>query len=94
MTRRNERGVVNNRRDSVALEPFLLGVLIDPVDREPLLYIEDASILYNPRSRLVYEVRGSIPVLLPGDARMASDDEHAKFTSNKEAVTTGTNPKR
>ncbi len=76
----------------MALEPFLLGVLIDPVDRESLLYIEDASILYNPRNRLVYEVRGSIPVLLPGDARTASDEEHATFTSDKSAVETGKSP--
>jgi|GEM_PF-225630 uncharacterized protein YbaR (Trm112 family) len=94
MTRRDYRGVLNDRKGFVALEPFLLGVLIDPVDREPLLYIEHASILYNPRNRLVYEVRGSIPVLLPGDARPASDEEHVKFTSDKTAVETGKSPER
>jgi len=73
----------------MTLDNFLLELLEDPVDHEPLLYIEDEHVLYNPRRRVAYEVRGSIPVLLPDEARAVSDEEHAAFESNPTARRTG-----
>jgi len=73
----------------VSLDAFLLELLEDPVDHGPLLYIEQRQVLYNPRRRVAYEVRGSIPVLLPGESRPVSDEEHVAFESDPTARTTG-----
>ncbi len=73
----------------MTLEPFLLELLEDPVDHGPLLYLANDAVLYNPRRRVVYEVRGSIPVLLADEARLATDDEHAAYVASPEARVTG-----
>ena len=73
----------------MALDAFLLGLLEDPVDHGELLYVPSENVLYNPRKRVVYEVRGSIPVLLPDEAREVSDDEDRAFTTNPTARLTG-----
>lgn len=73
----------------MALDQLLLDVLVDPVDRESLLYIEAESVLYNPRRRVAYEVRGAIPVLLPDEARPVDDAEHARLSAIATSVATG-----
>ncbi len=73
----------------MALDPFLLALLEDPVDHGPLLYLSGASVLYNPRRRVAYEVRGSIPVLLPDEARAVSDEEHDRYVADPDARSTG-----
>lgn len=73
----------------MALDPFLLDLLEDPVDHGALLYLADVSVLYNPRRRVVYEVRGSIPVLLPDEARAVTDEEHDAYVANPSARSTG-----
>ncbi len=73
----------------MTLEPFLLALLVDPVDHGPLLYLASDAVLYNPRRHIVYDVRGSIPVLLADEAREATDDEHAAYLANPEARSTG-----
>ena len=73
----------------MALDSFLLELLEDPTDQGTLLYIESASVLYNPRKKVAYEVRGSIPVLLPEESRPATDAEHSAWTNDATAVTTG-----
>jgi uncharacterized protein len=73
----------------MALARFLLDLLEDPVDHGPLLYVASASVLYNPRTRKIYEVRDSIPVMLPDEAREASESEHQSLTSAPDAVFTG-----
>ena len=73
----------------MALERFLLELLEDPTDHGTLLYIENSSVLYNPRKKVAYEVRGSIPVLLQEESRPATDAEHSAWTSDVTAVTTG-----
>ena len=73
----------------MALDAFLLGLLEDPVDHDALLYVASANVLYNPRRRCVYEVRDSIPVLLPDECRVATDEEHETWTNDASAVRTG-----
>jgi uncharacterized protein YbaR (Trm112 family) len=73
----------------MALDDFLLNLLEDPVDHGPLLYVADKDLLYNPRRRLAYEVRGSIPVLLPDESRPVGDDEHRDLTEDPTARSTG-----
>ena len=59
------------------LQPLLIEVLADPVDKGSLLYYEDRNLLYNPRRRVAYAIAGSIPVMLPDEARAVDDEEHA-----------------
>ncbi len=73
----------------MALDSFLLGVLEDPIDHGSLLYVESKSVLYNPRRRVAYEVRGAIPVMLPDEARAVDDDEHKLLTEDASAIQTG-----
>ena len=73
----------------MALTDFLLELLVDPVDHGPLLYLAEESILYNPRLRRAYEVRGSIPVLLAVEARPVDDAEHHAIVNNPEVRSTG-----
>ena len=73
----------------MALDSFLLDLLEDPVDHGPLLYVEDRDVLYNPRLRVAYEVRGSIPVLLPDESRPVGDQEHDEYVQDPTARTTG-----
>ena len=72
------------------LQPLLIEVLADPVDKGPLLYFEDRNILYNPRRRVAYAIAGSIPVMLPDEAREVDEAEHdALMASAQHAVETG-----
>jgi uncharacterized protein YbaR (Trm112 family) len=73
----------------MALESFLLDLLEDPKDHGVLLYIADENVLYNPRLRIVYEVRDSIPVLLPDEAKPVSDAQHDAYVQNPKARATG-----
>ena len=50
------------------LDPFLLEILVDPEDKEPLFYIEQDDMLYNPRLHRSYAVRNGIPILLIDEA--------------------------
>ena len=73
----------------MALENFLLDLLEDPKDHGVLIYLADESVLYNPRLRIAYEVRDSIPVLLPDEAKPLSDEQHEAYVSNPNARPTG-----
>jgi hypothetical protein len=73
----------------MALDDFLLELLEDPVDHGVLIYLAERNVLYNPRRRVAYEVRGSIPVLLPDEARAVSDEEDVSYTQDPSARTTG-----
>jgi uncharacterized protein len=63
------------------LDDSLLGILVCPADRGPLLLIDtgDSDILYNPRLRRAYRIEDGIPVLLIDEARDVDDDEHARL---------------
>jgi uncharacterized protein YbaR (Trm112 family) len=59
------------------LDDSLLGILVCPADRGPLVLVDD--ILYNPRLRRAYRIDDGIPVLLVDEARDVDDDEHARL---------------
>ncbi|CAN5599942.1 Trm112 family protein [soil metagenome] len=61
------------------LDAKLLGMIVCPADRGPLMYIEE--LLYNPRLRRAYRIDDGIPVLLVDEAREVGDDEHARLIS-------------
>jgi uncharacterized protein YbaR (Trm112 family) len=74
----------------VPLQPLLIEVLADPVDKGTLLYFEDKDVLYNPRRHVAYEIKGSIPVMLPDEARPVDPDEHdALMAASSGATETG-----
>ncbi len=73
----------------MALDSFLLALLEDPVDHGELLYVPADNVLYNPRLRVVYQVRGSIAVLLPDESRPVTDAEHDAWASDPSVVRTG-----
>lgn len=64
------------------LDETLLGILVCPADRGPLLLVSDSTggkALYNPRLRRAYRIEDDIPVLLVDEARDVDDDEHARL---------------
>jgi uncharacterized protein len=71
------------------LDNFLLNLLEDPVDHGKLLYVPSHDVLYNPRLRVAYEVRDSIPVMLPDEARQVDDEEARAFEEDPGARLTG-----
>ncbi len=73
----------------MALDGFLLALLEDPVDHQELFYVAAANVLYNPRKRVVYDVRDGIAVLLPDECRAATDAEHDAWTSDPSVIRTG-----
>ena len=73
----------------MSLDTFLLELLEDPIDHANLLYVADKNVLYNPRRRVAYEVRGSIPVMLDSEARRIDEDEHESLSADPSGVWTG-----
>lgn len=73
----------------MALDDFLLDLLEDPVDHGALLYVPSKDVLYNPRLRVAYEVRDSIPVMLPDESRPVSEEEERLFHEDQGARLTG-----
>jgi uncharacterized protein YbaR (Trm112 family) len=59
------------------IDETLLGILVCPADRGPLLLVDE--MLYNPRLRRAYRIEDGIPVLLIDEATEVSDDEHARL---------------
>lgn len=75
----------------MALDALLQEILVDPEDKQSLWYFESDELLYNPRLRRVYPIRDGIPVLLIGESRDVSADEHEAFVAkSSEAIQTGT----
>jgi len=60
------------------------------LDHGALLYVPSKDLLFNPRRLIAYEVRDSIPVMLPDEARRVSDEEAAAFNDDPDARLTGT----
>lgn len=63
------------------IDETLLGILVCPSDRGPLLLVDRGSevLLYNSRLRRAYRVEDGIPVLLVDEAVEVSDDDHDRF---------------
>jgi uncharacterized protein YbaR (Trm112 family) len=63
------------------IDETLLGILVCPADRGPLLLVNRGSdsVLYNPRLRRAYRIEDGIPVLLVDEAVDVGDDEHAQL---------------
>ena len=59
----------------MALAAALLEILVDPEDKESLLYFDAEQLLYNPRRKLAYAIRDGIPVLLVSEARSLDEAE-------------------
>lgn len=69
---------------SVAIDQTLLSILACPVDKGPLLLVED-ELLYNPRLRRAYPIENGIPVLLVDDARDVDDAEHESILARAQS---------
>jgi uncharacterized protein len=63
------------------IDEKLLGILVCPADRGPLLLVNRGTdaLLYNPRLRRAYRIEDGIPVLLVDEAVDVGDDEHAQL---------------
>ena len=66
------------------IDETLLGILVCPADRGPLLLVGpgEGDELYNPRLRRAYRIEDGIPVLLIEEARDVSEDEHARLAEH------------
>lgn len=73
----------------MALDPTLIGLLVDPVDHQSLLYVASDDVLFNPRTNQVYAVRDDIAVMLPAETRPASEAERTQWTAPGAAIETG-----
>ncbi len=73
----------------MSLDPFVLDILVDPIDREPLYYAPSAARLVNPRRLVAYEVRGGIAVVLADEATALDEDEAATLLADPEGRWTG-----
>jgi uncharacterized protein YbaR (Trm112 family) len=69
----------------MALSPALLEILACPEDKGPLYYVENESLLYNPRLQRRYDVRDDIPVMLIPEATTVDDAEHGRLMALIEA---------
>ena len=63
----------------MTLDPLLIEVLACPVDKEPLLWFADESVLYNPRLHRSYAVRDGVPVLLVDESTEVGEAEHDRL---------------
>ena len=59
------------------LDPKLLSILVCPIDRGPLLHVDDR--LYNPRLHKAYRIENGIPVLLVDEAVDVEPEEHLRL---------------
>lgn len=57
----------------MALDELLRSTIACPVDKKPLLYVQEAHVLYNPRLQLRYAARDDVPVLLRDQAERITD---------------------
>jgi len=60
-------------QQTVTLDPMLLEILVCPETKAPLIYFADRDRLFCPESRLLYEVRDGIPVMLPDEAERVDE---------------------
>lgn len=63
----------------MTLAAALLEILACPEDKGPLYYIEEESLLYNPRIQRRYDIRDDIPVMLIDESTQIDDAEHSRL---------------
>lgn len=63
----------------MSLAPALLEILACPQDKGPLYYIEDESLLYNPRLQRRYDIKDDIPVMLIPESTQVDEGEHSRL---------------
>ena len=61
------------------LDELVISVVVDPNDRQPLLYVEAEDLLLNPRRAETFAIDGHIPVLLPESGTSVSAEEVARL---------------
>ncbi|RMG10387.1 MAG: Trm112 family protein [Deltaproteobacteria bacterium] len=59
----------------MALSAEVLEILVCPKSRGPLVYIEEAEVLYSPEAGLKYRIEDGIPVLLIEEAEPVTEAE-------------------
>ena len=60
----------------MSLDPLLLDLLACPIDKQPLLYLAEYDVLYNPRLRRSYQIRDGIPVMLADRGETVTGEQH------------------
>ena len=60
----------------MSLDPLLLDLLACPIDKQPLLYLAEYEVLYNPRLRRSYQIRDGIPVMLADRGETVTAERH------------------
>lgn len=63
----------------MALDPKLLEILVCPIDKGSLIYIEDEDTLYNPRLKRRYSIKQNIPVMLVDESEEVNEEEHERL---------------
>ena len=63
----------------MALPEALLRILVCPVDKGCLMYFADENLLYNPRLRRAYRIKGGVPVMLADRAEPVPEPEHERL---------------
>ena len=58
------------------LDPLVLDLLACPIDKQPLLYLAEYDVLYNPRLRRSYRIRDGIPVMLADRGETVTAERH------------------
>ena len=60
----------------MTLDPLVLDLLACPIDKQPLLYLAEYDVLYNPRLRRSYQIRDGIPVMLADRGETVTGEQH------------------
>ncbi|ORI13223.1 MULTISPECIES: Trm112 family protein [unclassified Rhodococcus (in: high G+C Gram-positive bacteria)] len=68
----------------MAIDQTLLSILACPVDKGPLLLVEN-ELLYNPRLQRAYPIENGIPVLLVDEARDVDQAEHESIVARAQS---------
>ncbi len=71
----NENNDQTSGESKIDIAPRLLEMLICPQSRGPLVFDRDKGELLSKNAGLAYPIRDSIPIMLPDEARILTDEE-------------------
>ena len=57
------------------IDPKLLEILVCPLTKSTLVYDREKQELISKQARLAYPIRDGIPIMLPDEARVLTDEE-------------------